>query len=294
MSSDTTSPTHEKWLIDAPRTLDLGVVRRLKVSLVAGQVDVVGHDEPTARVEVHSVSGKALRITLDGDRLEIDHPQLRWDNWIDTMRSFVGRARADVSIMVPHDVALELGVVSAQALVSGLIGGAGLNTVSGEIVVDGSRGDLQLNSVSGEIVVRGHEGVVRAHTVSGDITASGELHRYASDGVSGEVFLDVTGTPDEIAVNTVSGSITARLDAGVAASYAIGTVGGRIQVDDTEVAGIKGRYVASVGDLSGRWLDFRANTVGGSVSVLRAVRATPAPAAATTAEPTEPAEGGLA
>ncbi|MEJ1230155.1 MAG: hypothetical protein WDM88_05315 [Galbitalea sp.] len=53
-------------------------MRRLKVALVRGQVDIVGHDEPTTRVEVHSVSGKELRVALDGDSLEVDHPQLRW------------------------------------------------------------------------------------------------------------------------------------------------------------------------------------------------------------------------
>ncbi len=50
----------EKWLVDGPKTIDVENIRRLKVGLISGQVDIVGHDEPGARVEVHSVSGRDL------------------------------------------------------------------------------------------------------------------------------------------------------------------------------------------------------------------------------------------
>jgi len=64
----------EKWLIDGEKTIDIEMIRKLKVGLIAGQVDIVGHDDPGARVEVHSVRGKALTVTINGDTLEIDHP----------------------------------------------------------------------------------------------------------------------------------------------------------------------------------------------------------------------------
>ena len=260
----------QKWLLDAPKVLDLGPIRRLKVALVRGQVDIVAHDEPTTRVEVHSVSGKELRITLDGDSLEIDHPQLRWDNFIDVFRSFSGSARADVSILVPRDVALKFGVVSSTGLISGLHADATISTVSGDLVIDDLRGDVTLNSVSGELAVRNHTGKINAHSVSGDVTVSGEVSRFRADGVSSEVFLDLTGNPDEIKVNTVSGNITARLEGEHAAEYRISTVGGRIQLDDSEITGVRGTYNGKYGTLEGSWLDFRANTVGGNIAVLHA------------------------
>ena len=110
----------EKWLVDGPKVIDIEIVRKLKVGLISGQVDIVAHDEPGARVEVHSVSGRDLKISVDGDSLEIDHPQLRWDNWVDAFASFRGNARADVSILVPRDVALKFGVVNASGLISGI------------------------------------------------------------------------------------------------------------------------------------------------------------------------------
>jgi hypothetical protein len=163
----------EKWLLDGPKVIDLGPVRKLKVALVRGQVDIVGHDEPTTRVEVHSVSGKDLRVSLDDGVLEIDHPQLRWDNFIDVFRSFHGSARSDVSILVPRDIALTLGVVSSTGLVSGLRSNASISTVNGDLVIDGLTGDITLNAVNGELSVQNHTGRISARTVNGEITASG-------------------------------------------------------------------------------------------------------------------------
>ena len=263
----------EKWLVDGPKVIDLEGPRRLKVGLVAGQVDVVAHDEPGFRIEVHSVSGKGLKITASDSTIEIDHAQLSWENWLDVFRNLKpGAARADVSVLVPRDTHLTLGVVNASALVSGLQEEANLSTVSGDVVADGVSGDLTLNSVSGELTVRNHYGRVSAHTVSGDITASGDLLSFGCDGVSSEIFLDITGIPDEVKVNTVSGNVTARLTAGVPVAYTISTASGRLQLDDSSIRGVRGRFTGKYGDLEKHWTDFRVNTVSGDVSVVHAER----------------------
>ncbi len=263
----------EKWLVDGPKTIDLEGPRRLKVGLVAGQIDIVAHDEPGFRIEVHSVTGKGLKITTTDTTIEIDHAQLSWENWLDVFRNLKpGAARADVSVLVPRDTNVKLGVVSATALVSGVQEEANLSTVSGDLVTDGISGDLALNAVSGEITVRNHSGRVAAHTVSGDITATGELLAFSSDGVSGEVFLDITGIPDEVKVNTVSGNVTARLAAGVPVAYTISTASGKLQLDDSSIRGVRGRFTGKYGELEQHWTDFRVNTVSGDVNVMHAAR----------------------
>lgn len=263
----------EKWLVTGEKVIDVENISRLKVGLIAGTVNVIGHDEPGARVEVHSVSGRDLKITLDGDTLEIDHPQLRWDNFIEVFSAWRGgNARADISIRVPRDTALKFGVVSATGLVSGLAAEASVSTVSGDLIIDGLYGDLQLNAVNGELSVRNHYGKITAHTVSGDITASGTILAFDADSVSGDVFLDITGTPDEVKVNTISGSVTTRIEADVPVKYAINTVSGRIQMDDSEIRVIGG-YSGRIGDLDKHWLDLKANTVSGDVALLRSVTA---------------------
>ncbi|MBX3195313.1 MAG: DUF4097 family beta strand repeat-containing protein [Schumannella sp.] len=264
----------EKWLVDGPKTIDIESARSLKVGLIGGQIDIVAHDEPGIRVEVHEVTGKPLKVSVDGDQVEIDHPQLSWDNWIDVFRSWTGgKARADVSVMVPRGLRVKLGVVSASALLSGTTEDASLSTVSGDIVVDGVRGDLSLNSVSGELTVRNHYGNIDAHSVSGDLTASGEIVRLSSDNVSGAVMIDAAGIPDELKINSVSGAVTVRMDAEVPASYTLSTVGGKLQLGDGTFSGVKGRIAGKWGDLDKHWTDLRVNTVGGDVSVLRTVKA---------------------
>ncbi len=150
--------TLEKWIIHPgeTRVIDIETVRKLKVGLVGGQIDVIGHDEPGARIEVHGVTIKDLRIEVTGDVVEIDHPQLRWDNFLEVFRNFgAGGPKAEISVAVPREVALNLGVVSASALVSGIRADARLNTVSGDIIVDGHTGDLTVNAVSGDVQIRG-------------------------------------------------------------------------------------------------------------------------------------------
>jgi DUF4097 and DUF4098 domain-containing protein YvlB len=276
----------EKWLVDGPKTIDVENIRTLKVGLLSGQVDIVGHDEPGVRVEIHSVSGRELRVEVDGETLEIDHPQLRWDNWLDVFKSFRGNARADVSIVVPRDIHLTFGVVNADALISGLRNDATISTVNGDLVLDGLTGSIQVNSVNGEISVRNHTGKLAVHAINGDVTVSGAVSAMTSETVSGDVFADITGTPDELRISTVNGTITTRLDQGVPVAYTVNTVNGRLQLDDSEISGIRGRYTGKYGTLDGHWLDFRANTVSGNISVLHTSRATASSAGTPTNQPT--------
>ena len=265
----------EKWLVEEPKVIDTGIVRRLRVGLAGGQVDVVAHDEPTARVEVHSVSGKPMKIELDGDTLTIDHPQVRWDDPIGFLKSFRGKAHADVSVLVPRDAIVTVGVVSAGALLSGTNRGATLNTVSGDLVVDDIAGDVTVNAVSGTTTIRELDGALTVHTVSGDVVATGAIPRFSADGVSADVVLDLHGTPDSARVNTVSGSVSVRLEDGVPYQCTVSTASGKLQFDDSEIRGVRGSYVKQGGELSGQWLDLRVNSVSGDIAVLHAAPEAP-------------------
>ncbi|MFJ6678132.1 DUF4097 family beta strand repeat-containing protein [Microbacterium sp. NPDC091382] len=270
--------TLEKWLIQPgeTRVIDLDGIRRLKVGLVGGQIDVVGHDEPGVRIEVHSVTQKELRIEAQNGAIEIDHAQLRWDNFLTSFRNFgSGGPQAEISIAVPRDVALTLGVVSASALVAGLTTDAKLNTVSGDVIVDGLSGDVTANSVSGDVQMRGLTGTLNANAVSGAITAAGTIRTAYADTVSGAVLIDSSGPTQNVSFNTVSGSATLRLDESVAAKYTLRTVSGKLNVDgiDRSQSGIGSNYSGTVGELSGSFAEVRANTVSGDVTVIRRVPA---------------------
>ncbi len=267
--------TLEKWLIQPGQTrvIDLADVRKLKIGLVGGQVDVVAHDEPGVRIEVHSVTIKDLRIEADGNGVEIDHAQLRWDNFLEAFRNFgSGGPKAEISVAVPRDVALTLGVVSASALVSGLETDAKLNTVSGDIIVDGLTGDLSVNAVSGDVQVRGLTGALSANSVSGDVAATGTIRKADIDTVSGAALIDSDGAIQSAGFNTVSGAVTLRLDEDLPANYVLRSVSGRLLVDGSlqqGTGGIGANFTGSTGELSGSFVDVRVNTVSGDITVLR-------------------------
>ncbi len=265
--------TLEKWIIHPgeTRVIDIESVRKLKIGLVGGQIDVVAHDEPGVRIEVHGVTGKDLRIEASGDVVEIDHPQLRWDNFLEVFQGFGGGGpKAEISVAVPREIALTLGVVRASALVAGLVTDARLNTVSGDIIVDGITGDLSVNAVSGDVQIRGLEGTLSANSVSGEVAATGSIRKASIDTVSGALLVDSTGPVDAIGLNTVSGGTTVRLDEGLPANYVLRSVSGRVLVDGvTRSSSSPTNWVASVGELSGSFVDVRANSVSGAITVLR-------------------------
>ena len=278
--------TQEKWIIHPgeTRVIDIETVRSLKVGLIGGQIDVVAHDEPGARIEVHGVTIKDLRVEVTGDSVEIDHPQLRWDNFLEVFRNFgASGPKAEISVAVPRDVALTLGVVSASALVAGIQSDATLNTVSGDIIVDGLTGDLRVNAVSGDVQVRGLTGALNANSVSGDVAATGAIRKATIDTVSGAMLVDAAGPIDSVGLNTVSGSATIRLDEGLPANYVMRSVSGRVQVDGvTRSTSAPTNYADSIGELSGSFADVRAHSVSGGVTVVRRA-ATSAPTTDATA-----------
>ncbi|HCS59974.1 MAG TPA: hypothetical protein DIW46_01040 [Microbacterium sp.] len=263
----------EKWLI-APgeeRVIDIAQASRLKVGLVGGQVDVIAHDEPGIRIEVHGVTIKDLRIESNGSEIEIDHPQLGWDNFLEVFRNFgSGGPRAEVSVAVPRSIALNLGVVSAGALVSGLTNDARLNTVSGDIIVDTHTGDLTLNSVSGDVQVRGLTGSATANSVSGDVAITGSVRKATIDTVSGSIWVDATGAVNTISLNTVAGNSTIRLEETLPANFSVRSMSGGILIDGID-RGNSGptSYTGSTGELAGSFVDIRANSVSGDLAVLR-------------------------
>ncbi|WP_306233074.1 DUF4097 family beta strand repeat-containing protein [Agrococcus beijingensis] len=258
----------EQWTIrdGESRVIDIDAVRALRVGIVGGSVDIVGHDEPAARVEVHRVEGRDLTVTLEQGRLSISHPKVSWDDVWESVKALVGvRAKVELSILVPRETVLSLGQVNASALVSGLGGKATLSTVSGGMQVEAHHGDLELNTVSGDLEVSGGAGRLAVHGVSSDITASGRFDEIGIDTVSGEVLLDVHGSPRSISVNSVSADVTTRLDAGQAVRATTRTVSGK----GTIVGRSLPRRGGSEAVDGTNAFNLQANTVSGDVTVVR-------------------------
>src|SRR5690606_10849723 len=88
----------------------------------------------------------------------------------------------------------------------------------------------------------------------------------------GAMLVDSSGAIHAVSLNTVSGDATIRVDEGLAANFVLRSVSGRVTVDGIKRStSTPTNYTDSVGELSGSFVDVRANSVSGAITVLRRV-----------------------
>jgi Putative adhesin len=269
----------QEWQIDGPKVLDIGdeheTVRKLKLGLVAGRVDIVTHDDsPTARLEVHEVAGKPLLVTWDGSTLKVTHVKDKEASLWDSVLSFTqdkGRRSARVSISVPATTRINASTVSAEALITGARATVKANTVTGVITLDDIAGDVDANTVSGDIECHDLTGDFKGNSVSGALTVqASRLGQIRLNTVSGDIALDLTDGRAQIQSNSVSGDVTVRIPAGGGYDVAAHTAVGHIVIDGQSMNGdapFQRGGQLSDGDKA---LVIKANSVSGNVVVLRA------------------------
>ncbi len=109
---------------------------------------------------------------------------------------------------VPKECPINVGVVSASAVVAGFEGRTSVKSVSGEIVLDGVSGEIHANTVSGTMESRGLVGELSFKSVSGELTvAKGTARRLRATTVSGRITADLELPPTgHVTVNSASGT----------------------------------------------------------------------------------------
>lgn len=170
-----------------------------------------------AHVEVSAVDGPLL-LTLTDGTLQMVHERLTWSGIFDRLGG--GRARAEVCVSVPQRCPLRLGVVTADAVVSGIVADSTrVKSVSGGITLDGVRSGVVARTISGDLETRQLVGDLEFSTVSGELTVvQGSTGRLRAESVSGDVTLDLdVFEGSTLDLLTVSGDLTLRLpkDAGL-------------------------------------------------------------------------------
>ena len=283
----------EQWRIEQPQTLDLTGVRRLNIRMVAGSVDVVGRPDDAgepgntrnadgqvaasaAHLEVSELDGPLI-VTMKGDTLTISHERLTWGGLLDWVSNH--RASAVVSVAVPANCPVELGVVSADAVVSGITAPTKVKSVSGAVTLDCVRSDIIAQTVSGDVETRGLSGSLHFSTVSGDLTVvNGTSGRVRAETVSGQVTLDLDIPPNSsIDMSSVSGDLTLRLPDSAGLTVSAKTMSGGL---DSAFGGLsterqpgRASMRGQVGNGDGH---FKAKTVSGDVTLLRRTSEAPA------------------
>lgn len=273
--------TMSEWSVAEPGKLTFDEsVSALHVRIVHGTVNVVGTDEGSARLEVSEIEGPPLIVTHRDGVLTVAYEDLPWKGFLKWLDRKGWRRSAVVSLAVPTGTRVEVGAVSAAAVVSGLEGHVEVKGVSGDTTLVGLTGPVRADTVSGSVEAQALTGDLRFHSVSGDLTVVEAGSSVRADSVSGSMIvdLDTAGGPTDISLTSVSGEIAIRLpqpaDAEVEASTASGSVSSAFE--DLRVAGQWGakRITGRLGAGNGR---LKATTVSGSIALLRRPAAEEAP-----------------
>ncbi|MGY1437960.1 DUF4097 family beta strand repeat-containing protein [Streptomyces reniochalinae] len=263
------------WQITEPWRIDFDdPVTELDVRVVGGTVNVVGTQETTTRVEVGEVEGPPLLVRREGGRLIVAYEDLPWGGFLKWLDRKGRRRKAEVSVRVPADVALSVGVVGATAVVSGIHGGTKVAGVSGATTLVGLRGPVTAETVSGDVETQRLSGPLRFSTVSGDLTCvDGALGTITADSVSGAIILDLNSSradgPAAIRLSSVSGELAVRLPADADLTVEAQSAGGAVSsaFERLTTTGWGCRRVA--GALGGGRGALQANSVSGGVALLR-------------------------
>jgi hypothetical protein len=263
-----------EWSVGEPAKLTFDEpVTQLNVRIVQGTVNVVGTDEATARLEVSAIDGPPLVVTQQGGTLTVAYEDLPWKGFLKWLDRKGWQRSAVVSLAVPASTRVEVGVVGAAAVVSGIDGATEVKGVSGDTTLVGLTGPVRADTVSGSVEAQALSGDLRFNSVSGDLTVvEGAGSSVRADSVSGSMIVDLdpAGRPTDVSLTSVSGEIAIRLphpvDTQVEANTASGTVSNAFE--DLRVGGQWGakRITGRLGTGRGR---LKATTVSGSIALLR-------------------------
>ncbi|MEU6146293.1 DUF4097 family beta strand repeat-containing protein [Streptomyces sp. NPDC047081] len=262
-----------EWSLAEPRKLTFEEpVRELHVRIVNGTVNVVGTEEGSARLEVSQIEGPPLVVTQQGGTLTVAYDDLPWKGFLKWLDRKGWRRSAVVSLAVPTETRVEVGVVGAAAVVSGIDGHAEVKGVTGDTTLVGLTGRVRADTVSGNVEAQALRGDLRFNSVSGDLTVVEAGSSVKADSVSGSMIVDLdpASRPTDINLTSVSGEIAIRLphpaDAEVEANTASGTVSNAFE--DLRVSGQWGakRITGRLGSGNG---SLKATTVSGSIALLR-------------------------
>jgi hypothetical protein len=257
------------WTVDAPTALDFEDVTELNVRLMGGTVAVLASDDRPS-IAVSELSGRPLQVSHEAGVLTVTYESLSWDGLLAFLKP--RRDSVAVTITVPADCLIQLGVLSASAVVTGLHSGAAVKGMSGDITLAGVTGDVSAETMSGEVATCDIDGDVHFKSMSGGLTlAGGSVQSLAVDTISGQVTADVSLSPDaDVRVTTMSGEVTLRLPADSDAKVRMQSTSGAVRAEFETLRTVKAPASHTVsGNVGAGTGHVSVTTMSGTVTLLR-------------------------
>jgi Putative adhesin len=270
------SGTPERTVSEPEKIVFDGAVDTLNVRIVGGAVNVVGIEEGPARMEVTELDGPPLKVKVSGSTLTVAYEDLTWKGLLKWRERGGWKRHAVISLAVPQRTRVEVGVIGAEAVVSGITGPTSVQGVNGDTTLVGLTGPVTAKTVAGNVEAQSLSGDLRINTVSGDLTVvEGSGSEVRADSVSGNMVLDLDPSAGaHVRLTTVSGEIAIRIpepgDADVDASTTSGHVS--CAFEELHVSGWgDGSWAAKriTGRIGSGAARLRATTVSGAIALLR-------------------------
>jgi hypothetical protein len=269
-----------RWTVAAPTALDFDEVTELNVRLIGGTVAVLASDDqepssagqaPGGTVTVTELSGRPLQVSHENGVLTISYESLTWEGLLGLLKP--RKDSATVTITVPADCPIQLGVLSASAVVAGLHAGAAVRGMSGDITLDGVTGDVTAETMSGEVAGCDLVGEIHFKSMSGGLTlAGGSVDALTVDTMSGQVTADVAlSSEGSLHVSTMSGEVTLRLPADSDARVHLQSTSGPVRAEFETLRTVKApaSHTVSGNVGAGNKGNVSVTTMSGAVTLLR-------------------------
>jgi DUF4097 and DUF4098 domain-containing protein YvlB len=185
---------------EVERRIDAAARGHVTISNTSGSVTVSGWSRK--EVEVTGELGRNVEELIvaekgDGVLVKVKVP-----------RRHGSGISSDLHIQVPEGSSIDVGTVSADIEVSGVLGDQKLESVSGDIETDTVDADISVEVVSGDIDIRGQgkDADTYAGSVSGDVSITGASGVVEAGSVSGNVTVE-DGAFNRADLGTVNGEV---------------------------------------------------------------------------------------
>ena len=258
-----------RWTVAAPTALDFDDVTRLNVRLVAGTVAVLASDDQPG-LAVTELTGRPLQVSHEGGVLTVSYESLTWEGLLGLLKP--RKDNATITITVPAECPIQLGVLSASAVVTGLHAGAAVKGMSGDITLDGVTGLISAETMSGEMAACDLDGEIHFKSMSGGLTlAGGSVDTLTVDTMSGQVTADVAlSGQGSVHVSTMSGEVTLRLPADSDAQVNLHSTSGPVRTEFKTLRTTKAPASHTVsGNVGAGTGHVSVTTMSGAVTLLR-------------------------
>jgi len=208
---------------DVNRTLDAAADGHVHISNISGSVTVAGWSRD--QVEVTGKIGpkvEELIVERSGDKITIK---------VKVPRKSGRGVESELHVRVPERSSLDVGTVSADIDVTGVLGEQKLEAVSGDIETECDAADVTAGTVSGDVVIRGKGKDAETHSasVSGDVGLYELAGEVFAESVSGDLIIE-DGSFDRASFNVVNGDIVFRSELRKGGKLKAETVNGEVDL----------------------------------------------------------------